>query len=434
MLHKVFPQKRSSRRWTQKQRKSAIRAVFKYLLNQNRSVPPRILRGYAKAVIALVDAHDFAEPFTSFVLSFEELIGDEKANRIIDDYEKVAFAGIDQNDIMRVWIVHEDHGRTELHCVVANVHLTSGKNWKHYYYLSDFRLFKSFQELINIRFGFSSPDDPARKKIVAQEPKGLSEENAHIFELVDHAVTNAVLAGDVTSQSDITKLITDLGYDAKGNKYHVRVREKDSNERGFRLNGAKYHRDFFLPEFLSKIRYDAQKFNDKKRKHELEVNFLRKLRKRRNRMLKRFSNEQPEKVKGRTMEKPPEFLFLTSQKTDSIVGSSPASQYDNPAQSADEEPQKYWNVVESVVCEIQSENAIPLELKEDYYSWLKEQDSIRPDYQASSWDWENALEQYVRKSILLYYASMEERELKRQQSQDTGGIGGGANLPGLGNK
>lgn len=243
MLYTIFPQKAHKQRHSINVRVELL--VF-YLLSKERKIPAQQISGSPDILADIIKNCGYAEPFTSLVLSFTELLSIEQCRRIIREYEAVAYAGIDPRDIYRIWVLHQDHGRTELHCVVANVHLGMKKGWKHYYHRSDKKLFHNWQELTNLKYGYTSPDEPAREQLKAPQSKqDLSVEEEELIEKIDHKVIEGVMSGDLATQLEIVDFINDLGFKAKGTKKYVSVRKPGfEKERPLRLTGPKYRGDF----------------------------------------------------------------------------------------------------------------------------------------------------------------------------------------------
>lgn len=250
MLFTIFSQRRHKKRNSINVRVDLL--VF-YLLSKEREVPAQLLFGSPDIFARIVKSCGYAEPFTSLVLSFTERLSIEQCRQIIRDYEAVAYAGIDQRDICRIWVLHQDHGRTELHCVVANVHLSTKKSWKHYFHKSDKKLFHNWQELTNLKYGYTSPDEPAREQLkVPPSKQDLSVDEEELIEKIDHKVIEGVTSGDLTTQLEVVDFIKGLGYKAWGTKKHVSVRKPGfEKERPLRLTGAKYRGDFQSAAYFS---------------------------------------------------------------------------------------------------------------------------------------------------------------------------------------
>jgi hypothetical protein len=229
-----------------------------YLIDDLRPNPVEVLRGLPQETIGIINTLTFADKYTSFVLSFSELLERSKIDEIIDSHEELAFEGIDSTDISRFWVLHEDHGRTELHCIIANVHLSTGKSWKHYFHKADKKLFKAWQELTNIKYGLSSPDEPERARIESKPTQGLNKKETEIHAEMDQKVCDALLGGTIQNQSDIVNLLREEGYEATGTKKYVGFRPKGSKERKTRLSGFKYVKDFDASRDLASYFWDRE--------------------------------------------------------------------------------------------------------------------------------------------------------------------------------
>lgn len=304
MIHLIFPQAKHKQRHSLAARADLL---FNYLLNKKRTVPAKLLSGDPEIATQLIRTCDYAEPYTSLALSFTEKLSESKCRKIIGEYEDVAFAGIEKNEICRVWVLHEDHERTELHCVVVNIHLPSGNSWKHFYCGSDANLFKNWQELTNIKHEFSSPDEPARNQIKAPPLKDQDRsDDQELLMKIDEKVISGIFGGKLTNQVEIVSFINSLGFTAWGTKKQVSIRKPGhEQERPLRLTGDKYRRDFQSATYFSanaskkkKLRRDADRLKEIER--ELQVGLLI----RRNRMRGRFS-EKSTNIKGKEQQNEP---------------------------------------------------------------------------------------------------------------------------------
>lgn len=226
---------------------------FDYLLHSKRSVPARLLRGDVQATLALIQASDFRQRYTSIVLSFEKDVSEEIQDEIIDSYEVTAFAGSTPEDFARVWVRHQDKGRTELHCVVANVHLPTGKRWAHYYHYAQQNLFRTWQELINLKYGLASPYAPERSRL-RNLPGKIPAKKKEIFNYLDNKICAAIESGDAETRDDIVKLIQREAFEAAPKKQYICVRPVGSDDSFIRLKGIKYREGFDYNIYKQELR------------------------------------------------------------------------------------------------------------------------------------------------------------------------------------
>ncbi len=215
---------------------------FDYLLGKARPIPAELVRGDVGLCWEAIKSAPFRQKYTSLVLSFAEELTSEREREIIDDYERVAFSGRAE-EFARAWVRHRDHRRTELHCVVANVHLPTGKRWSHYYDRADRRLFKSWQELTNFRHNLASPDAPERMRL-ADIPGKLPALKKALFEKVDALVCVGVTKGTIETRADLVKALETAGYRVATSRNFVAVTVPGSGEKALRLRGKKYDEQF----------------------------------------------------------------------------------------------------------------------------------------------------------------------------------------------
>lgn len=242
---------------------------FAYLLKKDRAIAAEVVRGDPELCWATIRALPYRQKYTSLVLSFAERVTAEREGKILEDYERVAFGGRAE-EFARVWVRHREHDRTELHLVVANVHLPTGKRWSHYYDRADRQLFKSWQELTNLRYGLASPDAPERKRL-ADMPGKLPDEKKALFEKLDALVCAGVARGEIQTRADLLKALELAGYEARPSRNYVAVKCPGADEKALRLRGKKYNEDFSREALLaSAASRNAEDDEARKRRYEQE--------------------------------------------------------------------------------------------------------------------------------------------------------------------
>mgnify|MGYP003761341239 CR=1 FL=1 len=218
-----------------------------YLFNcRGRAKPPKLLFGDSFLTWRVIQDCQHKQKYTSLVLSFEALISDETTREIIHDYERFVYAGIAPDDVSRYWVLHTDKGRTEAHCIVANVILSTGKRWAHYYDKTDRILFESWQEMTNLKHGFASPKDPDRKRLISVPGRNLSSENQSIYEQVDSFICRLITEGAVRNRDEIISALHQRGYEVKPSINFIGIRPKQTTGKYIRLKGTKYESGFTI--------------------------------------------------------------------------------------------------------------------------------------------------------------------------------------------
>lgn len=218
-----------------------------YLLNcTGRAKPPILLFGDPDLTWSVTNSIPFRQKYTSLVLTFSEIIPENMLRGIIVDYESVAYRGIAPDDVSRYWVLHTDKGRTEAHCIVANVILSTGKRWAHYYDKSDRQLFEAWQELTNLNYGFASPKDSDRKRLISVPGRNLSCEIRSIYEKVDSCICRLITEGKIRSRDEIISALQQRGYEVKPSNTYLGIRPKGTNNKLIRLKGPKYENGFSI--------------------------------------------------------------------------------------------------------------------------------------------------------------------------------------------
>lgn len=144
-------------------------APVNYLLGDDRNREgASVLRGNAEITKEVINSTDYARRYTSGALSFEELhesFTDEQKNKIMDEFEKTLFAGLEHDQYNILWVQHTDKNkRLELNFLIANQELRSGKRLQPFFHAADLKRVNAFQNVINMTYELSDPHDPKRKR------------------------------------------------------------------------------------------------------------------------------------------------------------------------------------------------------------------------------------------------------------------------------
>ena len=134
-----------------------------------REPAPEVLRfGNPSLTADLIDSLRFQHKYRSGVLSFapEDAPSEKEQQKLIDDFEAIAFAGIEDDNRNILWVRHQHTGsnRIELHFLTPRVELSTGKSlniappgWRSY--------FQPWQDKWNLKSGWADPGDPSRARV-----------------------------------------------------------------------------------------------------------------------------------------------------------------------------------------------------------------------------------------------------------------------------
>lgn len=256
--------------------------VFDYLLKDNeqpdgKRLGATILRGDIDNQALLIDSLDFKQKYTSGCLSFTETADEvttEQKNALMDGFEETLRAGLDVDRVSVSWIEHRDKGRLELNFVFADVDLEHGRAFQPYIHYQDKRRVNAWKDMQNIEHGFTDPNDPANKRLMAQRDN-LPRDIKDARQAITDGLKALVAEGVITNRDDVIQVLTVGGFEiARETDKAISIKNPDPTaKRNIRLTGGLYERSFkFSRDFQSEVtaasadyragsaeRYDAAK-------------------------------------------------------------------------------------------------------------------------------------------------------------------------------
>lgn len=258
------------------------KGVFDYLLKDKeqpdgKRLGAEVLRGDIDNQALLIDSLDFKQKYTSGCLSFTETadeVTQAEKNALMDGFEQTIRAGLDVDRVSVSWIEHRDKGRLELNFVFANVDLEHGRAFQPYVHSVDKRRVNAWKDMQNIEHGFTDPNDPANKRLMAQRDN-LPRDIKDARQAITDGLKALVVEGVITNRDDVIQALTDGGFEiARETDKAISIKNPDSTaKRNIRLTGGLYERGFkFSREIQSEVtaasedyragsteRYDAAK-------------------------------------------------------------------------------------------------------------------------------------------------------------------------------
>lgn len=229
--------------------KGSAMAAVNYLLDEKdhkgeTRVGAQVLRGNPKLVGEVADCSPYEYHYTSGVIAWapEDHISDERIQETLDDFETLAFAGLDANQYAMTAIQNEsENGNKHIHVLVARVELSSGKSlniappgWQ--------KDFDAMRDHLNEKYQWARPDDPARARTIQLgNPKNTTTKQAK--EAITHYLTEAIKTGQIQNRQDITEQLKSIGEITREGKDYISVKPQGF-ERAIRLKGGIYHEGF----------------------------------------------------------------------------------------------------------------------------------------------------------------------------------------------
>ena len=241
-------------------------AVFDYLLGKEGDRPDaEVLRGDVEQQKLLIDSLDFKRQYTSGCLSFEEApdhLTIKQKNEIMDSFEETITAGLEVDRVSFAWVEHRDKGRLELNFVIANVDLEHGRLFQPYIHSQDKTRVNAWKDLQNIYYDLSDPNDPIRKRLMAQRdnlPRAIKEAREAITEGLKSMVAN----GLITNRNEVIQTLQDGGFEIARETDKAISIKNPSGGRNIRLTGGLYERDFkFGREVQETVERDSSAYRD----------------------------------------------------------------------------------------------------------------------------------------------------------------------------
>lgn len=258
------------------------KGVFDYLLKDKeqpdgKRLGATILRGDIANQALLIDSLDFKQKYTSGCLSFTETADEVttvQKKALMDGFEETLRAGLDVDRVSVSWIEHRDKGRLELNFVFADVDLEHGRAFQPYIHYQDKRRVNAWKDMQNIEYGFTDPNDPANKRLMAQRDN-LPRDIKDARQAITDGIKALVAEGVITNRDDVVQALKDGGFEiARETDKAISIKNPDPKaKRNIRLTGGLYERSFkFSPEVQNTVtaasedyrarsteRYDAAK-------------------------------------------------------------------------------------------------------------------------------------------------------------------------------
>ncbi|WP_170830394.1 relaxase/mobilization nuclease domain-containing protein [Maridesulfovibrio ferrireducens] len=223
-------------------------ASIKYVLDPKREgredSPPEVLRGDPETVQKVIRSTDRVWKFTSGVLSWapEDEVTPRTEKEVMDDFEKIAFAGMEPDQYSILWVRHSHAGHPELHFIIPRTELRQDKamnpcppNWQKQYDV--------WRDLWNERKDWAKPDDLKRSRLTQpgkdiHSPKGKQLNDFR--KTVTDYLAQGIADGLLKDRKGLVTALQELGYAVprQGNNYITLELPKDKKR--VRLKGGIY--------------------------------------------------------------------------------------------------------------------------------------------------------------------------------------------------
>jgi len=219
-------------------------AGINYLVEEREPVA-KVLRGDIDQTIQLIDSLDFKQRYCSGVHRFTESGLPEKTKtEIMDSFENTIFSGMEQEQRPPVlWVQHQEKGGTELHFIIPEVEMTTGKKFTPYFHKTDLDLVDSWKNVVNHDYELSDPNSSERRQSLTVS-KNLPRIKKEAVQKIDHEITNMVKNGNIKNRDDVMKTLEGAGFQVtKITKKFISIQAEDWKAPA-RLKGDWYGEQF----------------------------------------------------------------------------------------------------------------------------------------------------------------------------------------------
>ena len=204
---------------------------------------PEVLRGNLERTEALIDANRHQWTYRAGVMSFADSDAptEDQQAEVMDQFERLAFAGLDPEQYEVLWVRHRHEGRVELHFCTPRLELTTGKSLNiappGYQDAYD-----SLRDVMNQRHGWADPMDVERaqevRDTVEAPTRAQGRDELHAW------IQNQIDIGLISNRASMVEALTDAGFDLpRTGKAYITARDPDTGER-WRLKGEIFHEDW----------------------------------------------------------------------------------------------------------------------------------------------------------------------------------------------
>ena len=182
-----------------------------YVLNERvQQGTAKILKGDEAQTRAIISQISKKQKVCFGVLSFQESaarISDQTKQEIMADFERTLLGDFMRGRVNILWVQHEDKGgRLELNFIIPKIDLVTGTSFNPFFYSKpDLTRIDLWKKAINLEYGFSDPDDPARKNTISTSKK--DPKNYANIEALDKTLHELVESGAIKNRNQMLDLL-----------------------------------------------------------------------------------------------------------------------------------------------------------------------------------------------------------------------------------
>lgn len=205
----------------------------------------QVLRGSPRLVAKIADELSFKNTYSAGIIAFtvEEEPSEAELIEVLDKFESLAFAGLDENQYSWSAVLHEEeNGSKHIHFLIAGVDLDSGKKFNpappgHR------KAFDALRDSIIFDKGWADPNDKARSRLSNEGYLSHLADDKNPKKAIADYLTERVEMGLISNRSDVVKSLDDIGEVTRQGEHYISVKP-DGFTKAIRLKGDLYEREF----------------------------------------------------------------------------------------------------------------------------------------------------------------------------------------------
>lgn len=218
-----------------------------YLLDKKRVALglAKILKGNEELTRKLIEQITNKQKVTVGCLSFsEENIDETLKFKLIEEFENVLMAGLHKDQYNILWVEHTDKGRLELNFVIPKIELSTKKAFQPYYHKVDLPRVEMWQDMTNLKYGFTNPKDPENQRNVNTTKVEISKTKS--YESLNIQLQQLVKEGKLKSRDQMINFLE---------KDDIKITRISDNYLSLKLPNSKkarrFKHDIYTSKFIS---------------------------------------------------------------------------------------------------------------------------------------------------------------------------------------
>ena len=246
--------------------KGSASAAKEYLLQKNDHkgeirADVQVLRGNPEHVTQLAQSLDFKHKYTSGVIAWhkDDAPTDNQIAQVLDDFERVAFAGLEPSQYAYYAVLHEDtDGAKHVHVIAPRVELSTGLSMN----IAPPNHQKTYDVLVdkyNVQHNWASPKDISRQKTMTIDKMQIhaNTPNVQAKRMIHEVINELVERGSIKNNSDVRTKLLEFGEITREGKDYISIKP-NGFKKAVRLKGAYYEREFSVERVSKEVRAEQE--------------------------------------------------------------------------------------------------------------------------------------------------------------------------------